>query len=146
MDNLSFYVHSNHSCDMHMKLSFMFSNSVVLLLWLPQWFFFFLHVSIIWFVIPQFVQCLSIFLTLLSIFVDAANLVLCGTSNALLASIMVIPSSHNIAASLWCCSVGHFILIVAIPRYDYKPTLNIIVRKLFVVCTCKPWANFWIRS
>jgi hypothetical protein len=59
---------------------------------------------------------------------------------------MVIPSSHNIAASLWCCSVGHFILIVAIPRYDYKPTLNIIVRKLFVVCTCKPWANFWIRS
>jgi hypothetical protein len=31
-------------------------------------------------------------------------------------------------------------------RYDYKPTLNTIVRKLSMVGTCKPWNNFWIHS
>jgi hypothetical protein len=31
-------------------------------------------------------------------------------------------------------------------RYDFKPALNIIVIKLFVVSTCKPWAIFWICS
>jgi hypothetical protein len=37
------------------------------------------------------------------------------------------PSSHNIIASLCCCSVDYFILIIAILMYDCKPTLNIIV-------------------
>jgi hypothetical protein len=37
LDNLSFNVHSNHKCDMHMKMSFVFFNLVVLLLWLRQW-------------------------------------------------------------------------------------------------------------
>jgi hypothetical protein len=37
LDNLSFYVHSNHRCDMHMKMSFMFFDLVVSPLWLPLW-------------------------------------------------------------------------------------------------------------
>jgi hypothetical protein len=54
--------------------------------------------------------------------------------------------SHNIVASLCCCNVDRFILAIAILRYKYKLALNTIVIKLFVVGTCKPWANFWIRS
>ncbi len=68
-------------------------------------------------------------------------LVLCGTKSALLASAIVIPFTHNIATSLYCCNVDHFIHVVAILRYDYKHALNIIV-----VGICKPWANFWIHS
>jgi hypothetical protein len=108
--------------------------------------FFFLHVSTLWFVIPQFVQCLSVFLVLLYVFVGATCLVLCGTESALLASIVVMPSSHNIVAFLCYCSVDCFILEVTILRYDCKSTLNIIIIKLFVVNTYKPRTNFWICS
>jgi hypothetical protein len=38
LDNLSFYGHSNHKCDMHMKMSFVFFDLVMPLLWLPPWF------------------------------------------------------------------------------------------------------------
>ncbi len=64
-----------------------------------------------------------------------------GTKSALFAFIVVMPSSHNIATSLCCCGVNLFILVVVILRYDYKPALNMVVKKLFVVGTCKPWAN-----
>jgi len=77
--------------------------------------------------IPQFVQCLLIFLALLYFFVGVICLILCGTENALLASVIVMPSSHNIAASLCCCSVDYFIPAITIIRYEYKPTLNIVV-------------------
>jgi hypothetical protein len=59
-------------------------------------------------------------------------------------SAIVMPS-HNIATSLCCYSVEHFIVVVAIMRYDCKPALNMVV-KIFVVGTCKPWTNFWICS
>jgi hypothetical protein len=72
---------------------------------------------------------LLIFPTLLCVFVGVACLVLYGIKKALLASIIIIPSSHNIDASCYC-SVDHFIPTVAIMKYDYKPTLNTIVRKL----------------
>ncbi len=65
-------------------------------------------------------------------FFTTTCLILCGTESALLASVIVIPFSHNIAAFI-CCSVDRFILAIAILRYDCKPTLNTIVRKLFVV-------------
>jgi hypothetical protein len=42
----------------------------------------------------------------------------------------IVMLSHNIAASLCCCSVDHFISIITIMRYDCKPILNTIVRKL----------------
>ncbi len=70
---------------------------------------FFLHVSTLWFVIPQFVQCLSVFPVLLCVFAGATCLILCGIDSAFLASIIVIPFSHNITASLCCCSVDRFI-------------------------------------
>jgi hypothetical protein len=54
----------------------------------------------LWFVISQFVQCLSIFPVLLYVFASATYLVLCGTKKALLASIVFTPSSFNIVASL----------------------------------------------
>ncbi len=38
LDNLSFYVHSNDRCGMHMKMSSLVSNLVVLPLWLSLWF------------------------------------------------------------------------------------------------------------
>ncbi len=100
----------------------------------------------LWFVIPQFVQCLLVFLVLLCVFVGTTCLILYGIDSALLVSIVVIPSSHNIAASICCCSVDHFILVVAILKYDCKLALNIIVKKLSVVGTCKPWTSFWIHS
>ncbi len=84
---------------------------------------------------------LSVFLVLLYVFSGVACLVICGTKNAFLASIIIISSSHNIIASLCCCSVNHvdhFIAAIAIMSYDYKLTLNTIVKKLFVVSTCKP--------
>jgi hypothetical protein len=61
-----------------------------------------------------------------------------GIDNLLLASIVIIPSSHNIVASLCCCSIDHFILAIAILKYDYKPALNTIIRKLSMVGICKP--------
>jgi hypothetical protein len=69
-------------------------------------------------------------------------LILCGINNALLAFAIVIPSSHNIVASLCYCNVDRFILVIVIPRYDCKHVLNTIVKRLFVVDICKPWANF----
>jgi hypothetical protein len=72
---------------------------------------------------------LSVFLVLLCVFTDVACLVLYGTENAFFTSIVVMSSSHNIAASLCCHGVDCFILAVAILRYDYKPALNIIIIK-----------------
>jgi hypothetical protein len=83
-------------------------------------------------------QCLLVVPTLLCVFVGVACLVLCGTHNALLASMVVIFSSNNIATSLCCYNVDRFIPIVVIMRYDYKLVLNTVVKKLFVVGTCKP--------
>jgi len=62
--------------------------------------------------------------------------------NAFLASVVVMPSSHNIVASLCCYNVDHFIPAIAILKYDCILALNIIVKKKYVVGTCKPWANF----
>jgi hypothetical protein len=109
-------------------------------------FFLFMHVSTLWFVIPQFAQYLLVFPILFYVFASATYLVLCGTKNVLLAFVVFMPSSHNIITSLCCCSVECFILGIIILRYDYKPALNIVVRKLFVVSTCKTWTNFWICS
>ncbi len=83
-------------------------------------------------------QCLLVFLVLLCIFVGVVCLVLCGTKNTLLATVTIMPSSHNIVVSLCCYSVDRFIPTVAILRYYCKPALNIVVRKLCVVGTCKP--------
>jgi hypothetical protein len=83
-------------------------------------------------------QYLSIFLLLLFIFANATYLVSYGIESALLASTIGMPSLHNIVTSLCYCSVDHFIPTVTILRYDYKPSLNTIIRKLFVVSTCKP--------
>ncbi len=55
---------------------------------------------------------------------------------------IVIISSHNIVASICYCHVDRFIPEVAILSYDYKPILNIVVRKLSMVGTCKPWTSF----
>jgi len=110
------------------------------------YYFFFLHVFTLWFFIPQFVWCLSIFHVLLCVFVGTTCLIFYGTNSALLYFAIVIPSSHNIVTSLCCCNVDHFILAITILRHDYKPIVNIVVRKLFVVGTYKPWVNFWIRS
>jgi len=84
------------------------------------------------------VQYLSIFLVLFFVFGGAAYLVLCGTKSALLASIIVMPSSHNITTSLFCYSVDLFIPKVTILKYDYKLALNIVIKKLSMVGTCKP--------
>jgi protein-S-isoprenylcysteine O-methyltransferase Ste14 len=87
-------------------------------------------------------QNLSIFLVLFYVFGGVAYFVLCGTYSAFLASTVIVPSSHNIVASLCYWSVNHFILVVTILMYDYKPTLNIIVRKLFMIGICKPFVSF----
>jgi hypothetical protein len=63
--------------------------------------FFFLHVSTLWLVIPQFVQNLLVFPILLCVFSGVAYFVRYHINNALLASIVVILSSHNITASLY---------------------------------------------
>jgi hypothetical protein len=41
LDNMSFSLHSNHRCDMHMKMFVVFFDLVVLPPWLPSWFAFF---------------------------------------------------------------------------------------------------------
>jgi hypothetical protein len=55
-------------------------------------------------------------------------------------------NSHYLFTQHCCllcsCSVNHFIPIVIILKYDYKLSLNTIIRKKFVVGICKPWANF----
>jgi hypothetical protein len=84
------------------------------------------------------VQCLSIFHVLFNVFIDVAYLVLYGTKNVLLVSIVVMLSSHNIVVSLCYCSVDFFILAIVILRHNYKPVLNTIVRKLSMVGICKP--------
>jgi hypothetical protein len=71
------------------------------------------------------------------VFNGVTCLVLYGIDNALLAFAIVMPSLHNIATSL-CCSVDRFILVVVILRYDCKPILNIIIKKLSMVGICKP--------
>jgi hypothetical protein len=83
------------------------------------------------------VQYLLLFLILFCVFGGVTCLVLCGIENALLVLIVIMPSLGNIDAFL-CYSVDLFILAVAIIRYDYKLALNIVVKKLFVVGTCKP--------
>jgi uncharacterized membrane protein len=108
--------------------------------------FFFLNVSTLWFIIPQFVQCLLVFLVLLCVFASTICLVLCGTYNAFFTSVVIMPFSHNIATSLCCCNVDYFIPIVTILKYYCKLVLNTIVRKMSMVGTCKPWASFWICS
>jgi hypothetical protein len=107
---------------------------------------FFLHVSTLWLVIPQFVQYLWVFHVLFCVFGGATYLVFYGILSALLAAIIIIPSSHNITASLCNYIVDHFIPAIVILRYDCKLALNTIVKKLSMVGTYKPWANFWIHS
>jgi len=53
-----------------------------------------------------------------------------GIESAFLALAIVIPSSHNIVASLCCYSVECLILAITILKYDCKPTLNTIVKKV----------------
>jgi hypothetical protein len=107
---------------------------------------FFLHVSTLWLVIPQFVQYLLIFFALLYVFNGVAYFVFYGIDNAPLALAIIIPSSHNIVASSCYWNVNNFILVVTILKYDCKLALNTTIKKLFVVGTCKPRANFWICS
>jgi len=87
--------------------------------------------------------------TICAMFISLSSITLCfyrcylfgtlfGIDNALLVSIVVMPFSHNIVASLFCCNVDCFILVVAILRYDYRLALNTIVRKLSMVGTCRP--------
>ncbi len=83
-------------------------------------------------------QYLSIFHVLLCVFASVACLVFYGTENALLAFAIIMFFSHNITASLCCYNVDHLILVVANLKYDYKLALNIVVKKLFMVGTCKP--------
>jgi hypothetical protein len=84
------------------------------------------------------VQYLLIFLVLFYVFGGVACLVLCGIKSVFLVLALVIPSSHNIVTSLCCCNVDSFILVIAILRYDYKPTLNTIVKKLFIFVNHEP--------
>jgi hypothetical protein len=129
LDNLSFYVHSNHKCGMHMKMSYVvfdLLNCVAFMVSIAICYLFFLHVSTLCFIISQFVQCLLIFLILLCVFAGATCLVLYGIESAPLAFVVVMFFSHNIVASLCYCSVDHFFLVVTILKYDYKPGLNIV--------------------
>jgi len=75
---------------------------------------------------------------LLCVSASTAYLIVYGSNNALFASAVVILSSHNIAASLCCCNVECFILVVKILKHDYKLALNTIVKKLSLVSICKP--------
>ncbi len=94
--------------------------------------------------------------TICAIFVNLPSIILCfasatclvhyGIESALLASVIVMLYSHNIVASLWCCSVDCFIPVVTMLKYACKPTLNTIVKNLHVVGTCKLWPSFWICS
>jgi len=84
------------------------------------------------------VQYLSVFPVLFYVFGGVAYLILCGIESALLASVVVMFSSHNIVASLCYYSVDLFILEIIIMKYDCKPTLDIVVKKLSMVGVCKP--------
>jgi protein-S-isoprenylcysteine O-methyltransferase Ste14 len=87
---------------------------------------------------PTICVMFNVFHVLFYVFAGTACLIFYGTNNALLASTSVIPSSHKIVTSLCYCNVDHFIFVVTIMRYDYKPVLNILVKKLSVVGKCKP--------
>ncbi len=85
---ISFYVHSNHRCGMHYEdvfYGFLF-GCVAFVVTIMVYSFFFLHVSTLWFCIPQYVQYLSIFPILLYVFVSVACLVFYGIESAFLAS------------------------------------------------------------
>jgi len=83
-------------------------------------------------------QYLLIFHIIFCVFINVASLVFCGIESSLLVSEIVMPSSNNIVASLCCYNVDLFITKVTILRYDCKLVLHTIVKKLFVVGTCKP--------
>jgi hypothetical protein len=141
---MSFYVHSNHRCDMHMKMSFVVFYSIVLPLWLP-----------LWCPLSSF-ACFHIVIshsTICSILVNFPYIILCFwwwclfntlwyTKSAFFAFAVVMHFSHHIDAFLCYYSVDLFIRAVAIMRYDCKLALNTIAKKLSMVGICKPWANF----
>jgi hypothetical protein len=109
-------------------------------------FFFFLHVFKFMIRHPIIYVMFVNLPYIILIFIGVTYFVLCGIKSALLVSTIVMPSSHNIVVSLCCCSVNCFVFVFTILKYDCKPALNLIVKNLSVVGTCKPWANFWIRS
>jgi hypothetical protein len=128
---------------MHMKMSSMVFNSVVLPLWLSLWsplFSFYMSPHVI--IYSTNCAILVILLCITLYFGGATYLVLCGIENVFLPFAIIIISSHNIIASLCYCNVNCCIPMVTILRYDYKFALNIIIKKLFVVGICKPRANF----
>ncbi len=142
LDNLSFYIHSNHRCGMHMKMSCVVINLVVLPLWLPPWstlssFYMSPHSNSSSHNLCNVCESSMYYF----VFSLVLHLWYSSTKSALLASIVVMFSSHNISTSLCCCSVDHFIHVVIILRYDCTPVLN-IVRKLSMVGICKPRTNF----
>ncbi len=103
-----------------MNMSFMVFDFVVLPMWLPLWPFYVacFHIGIIHSTI-----CVNLIsLVLLYAFGGVTCFIFCSIKSAFLVSIIVIPSSHNIIAFLCCCNVDHFIHVIAILRYDYKPT------------------------
>ncbi len=83
-------------------------------------------------------QYLSVVPILFYAFGGVACFIFCGIESALLAFTVVIPSSHNIVTSLCCCNVDYFIPTITILKCDYKPALNTIVKKLFMVGIYKP--------
>jgi hypothetical protein len=91
---------------------------------------FFLHVSTLSLIIPQFVQYLLVFHVLLYVFCGVACLVLCGTKSALLTSKVINPS-HNIVTSLCCCSVNHFI-----PQWERGVLQLALQLTIFIHCEC----------
>ncbi len=120
-----------------MKMSSMVFNFVVLFLWLPLWlapsFYMSTHCD---YSFHNLCNTCLVFLALLHVFGGIVCLVLCGTKNPFLASIVIILFSHNIVASL--CYVNHSIPTITILRYDYKLTLNIVFKKQSMVGTCEP--------
>jgi hypothetical protein len=125
---------------MHMKMFSLVFNLVVLPLWLPLWY--------ILSFFCMFPHCDSSYHNLcnvcqFSLYYYVFSLVLHVWCSVVLevhsfASTIVMPSSHNITASLCYCSVNHFIFAIAIMRYDYKLVLNNIIKKKIVVGICKP--------
>jgi hypothetical protein len=77
-------------------------------------FFLTIHISTLWLSHPQFVQCLLVFPSSIYDFVVAIDLEIYGIDSAFQAFIGVVPSSHNIVASLCNCNVVCFILVVVI--------------------------------
>jgi hypothetical protein len=84
------------------------------------------------------VQYLSVVPILFYAFGGVACFVFCGTESALLASMVVIPSSHNIVTSLSCSSVDYFIPAITILKCDCKLALNTVIKKLSMVGIYKP--------